>query len=90
MNSSTPSHRVLVVDDEPNIADVVSMALRYQGFTVETAADGRSAPGRNCASSHFCRHGELSASCWVDPSMYVKITVVVHSPLGGQTGGVRK
>ena len=31
------SHRVLVVDDEPNIADVISMALRYQGFTVETA-----------------------------------------------------
>jgi two-component system, OmpR family, response regulator len=37
------SHRVLVVDDEPNIADVISMALRYQGFTVETAGDGRSA-----------------------------------------------
>ena len=43
MNSSTPSHRVLVVDDEPNIVDVISMALRYQGFTVEMAADGRSA-----------------------------------------------
>ena len=24
--------RVLVVDDEPNIADVITMALRYQGF----------------------------------------------------------
>jgi two-component system OmpR family response regulator len=43
MNSSAPSHRVLVVDDEPNLVDVISMALRYQGFTVETAADGRSA-----------------------------------------------
>ena len=43
VNSSAPSQRVLVVDDEPNIADVISMALRYQGFTVETAADGRSA-----------------------------------------------
>jgi two-component system OmpR family response regulator len=35
--------RVLVVDDEPNIVDVISMALRYQGFTVESAANGREA-----------------------------------------------
>jgi len=35
--------RVLVVDDEPNIADVVSMALRHQGFAVETAGDGSAA-----------------------------------------------
>jgi two-component system, OmpR family, response regulator len=39
----TETHRVLVVDDEPNIADVISMALRFQGFTVESAGDGRSA-----------------------------------------------
>ncbi len=37
------SYRVLVVDDEPNIADVVSMALRYQGFEVETAGTGAEA-----------------------------------------------
>jgi two-component system OmpR family response regulator len=37
------SHRVLVVDDEPNIVDVVTMALRYQGFTVESAGTGRDA-----------------------------------------------
>jgi len=41
--SASTTHRVLVVDDEPNIADVISMALRYQGFTVETAADGAAA-----------------------------------------------
>jgi two-component system, OmpR family, response regulator len=39
-NSGT---RVLVVDDEPNIAEVVTMALRFNGFTVETAASGREA-----------------------------------------------
>ena len=39
----TNQHRVLVVDDEPNIVDVVSMALRYQGFAVEAAGDGRGA-----------------------------------------------
>jgi two-component system, OmpR family, response regulator len=35
--------RILVVDDEPNIVDVVSMALRFQGFEVDTAATGRDA-----------------------------------------------
>ncbi|MEA2279404.1 MAG: two-component system, OmpR family, response regulator [Solirubrobacteraceae bacterium] len=36
-------HRILVVDDEPNIVDVVSMALRFQGFAVEGAGTGREA-----------------------------------------------
>jgi two-component system OmpR family response regulator len=35
--------RVLVVDDEPNILDVISMALRYEHFEVATAANGRDA-----------------------------------------------
>jgi two-component system OmpR family response regulator len=35
--------RVLVVDDEPNIAELVATALRYEGFEVRTAADGASA-----------------------------------------------
>jgi two-component system OmpR family response regulator len=35
--------RVLVVDDEQNIAEVVSMALRFEGFTVEAASCGRDA-----------------------------------------------
>jgi two-component system, OmpR family, response regulator len=43
MSAAENSHRILVVDDEPNIVDVVSMALRYQGFDVETAATGREA-----------------------------------------------
>jgi two-component system OmpR family response regulator len=34
------TYRVLVVDDEPNIVDVISMALRYQGFDVESASTG--------------------------------------------------
>ena len=41
--SAPASHRVLVVDDEANIADVIAMALRYQGFTVEVAGDGAGA-----------------------------------------------
>src|SRR5213082_1711325 len=42
--TSTPNRaRVLVVDDEPNILEVISMALRYHGFNVETAEDGQHA-----------------------------------------------
>ncbi len=37
--------RVLVVDDEPNITDLVATALRYEGFEVSTAATGRDALG---------------------------------------------
>ena len=35
--------RILVVDDEPNIADLVATALRYEGFQVETEQTGRGA-----------------------------------------------
>jgi two-component system OmpR family response regulator len=35
--------RVLVVDDEPNITDLVTTALRYEGFEVAAAGDGRQA-----------------------------------------------
>jgi two-component system OmpR family response regulator len=35
--------RVLVVDDEPNLVEVVTMALRFQGFTVASAASGSEA-----------------------------------------------
>jgi two-component system OmpR family response regulator len=37
------THRVLVVDDEPNIVDVITMALRYQGFEVAEAGTGADA-----------------------------------------------
>ncbi|MEA2254450.1 MAG: two-component system, OmpR family, response regulator [Solirubrobacteraceae bacterium] len=43
MSDHVEPHRVLVVDDEPNIVDVVSMALRYQGFAVEAAGTGADA-----------------------------------------------
>ena len=42
----TEKARILVVDDEPNITELVSMALRYEGFEVEVAGDGRSAVAR--------------------------------------------
>ena len=35
--------RVLVVDDEPTLSDLLAMALRYEGWDVRAAADGSSA-----------------------------------------------
>jgi two-component system OmpR family response regulator len=43
MWAMSESRRVLVVDDEPNIVDVLTMALRYQGFAVESAGTGAAA-----------------------------------------------
>ena len=39
--SVAEADRVLVVDDEPAIADLVGTALRYEGFDVATAGNGR-------------------------------------------------
>ena len=43
MSTNEGRLRVLVVDDEPNIVDVISMALRFEGFDVESAATGADA-----------------------------------------------
>ncbi|MGW4123489.1 response regulator transcription factor [Nocardia sp. NPDC004711] len=37
---------VLVVDDEPALAELLALALRYEGWTVGTAGDGRTAVAR--------------------------------------------
>lgn len=38
--------RILVVDDEPNITELVGAALRYEGFAVDTASTGHQAVER--------------------------------------------
>jgi two-component system OmpR family response regulator len=38
-----PTSRILVVDDEPSIVDAVATALRYEGYEVEEAQNGRDA-----------------------------------------------
>jgi two-component system OmpR family response regulator len=40
MTTSAPEARLLVVDDEPNIVELLSASLRFAGFEVETAAGG--------------------------------------------------
>jgi two-component system OmpR family response regulator len=43
LSDPTAAARILVVDDEPSIVDAVATALRYEGFEVEEAANGRDA-----------------------------------------------
>jgi len=53
MDAEQNPHRILVVDDEPNIVDVISMALRFQGFEVQSAGTGTEALA---AVAHFKPH----------------------------------
>jgi two-component system OmpR family response regulator len=41
--NSAPEARLLVVDDEPNIRELLSTSLRFAGFEVFTAEDGQQA-----------------------------------------------
>ena len=40
---NTPEARVLVVDDETNIVELLSVSLKFQGFEVHTASSGPAA-----------------------------------------------
>ncbi|MEY1677208.1 response regulator transcription factor [Gordonia sp. ABKF26] len=44
--NSTRGAKVLVVDDEENIRQLLSVSLKFQGYEVETAADGPAALDR--------------------------------------------
>lgn len=41
VENATTAPRILVVDDEPNITEFLSIGLGYEGYVVETASDGR-------------------------------------------------
>ena len=43
MDNREPLAHLLVVDDEPNIRELLSVSLRFSGFAVSAAADGREA-----------------------------------------------
>ncbi len=51
-----PAPRILVVDDEPSITELVATVLRYEGFRVEVAATG---------------HGALAAATAMRPHLVV-------------------
>ena len=40
MATASPEARLLIVDDEPNIVELLSASLRFVGFEVSTATDG--------------------------------------------------
>ena len=44
--ATPPAPRVLVVEDEPNICELVCLHLRHEGYTCEGVGDGRSALAR--------------------------------------------
>ena len=44
--SPTERRDVLIVDDDPDIRDAVGECLRYEGYDVHSAADGRDALDR--------------------------------------------
>src|SRR5262245_11052949 len=41
--STTTASRILVVDDEPGISELVATVLRYEGYEVAVASNGREA-----------------------------------------------
>ena len=43
MTTSTPEAKLLVVEDEPNIRELLATSLRFAGFEVHVAADGATA-----------------------------------------------
>ncbi|MBW3085530.1 putative transcriptional regulatory protein TcrX [Austwickia sp. TVS 96-490-7B] len=43
MSTTTPEARLLVVEDEPNIRELLATSLRFAGFEVFTAGDGSTA-----------------------------------------------
>ncbi|MCE1177826.1 MAG: response regulator transcription factor [Micrococcales bacterium] len=43
MKSTQPEARLLVVEDEPNIRELLATSLRFAGFEVSVAGDGRTA-----------------------------------------------
>ncbi len=49
-DTATPEASLLVVEDEPNIRELLATSLRFAGFEVTTAADGQSA--LESASAH--------------------------------------
>ncbi|WP_370894576.1 response regulator transcription factor [Janibacter sp. GXQ6167] len=42
-NQPTPEARLLVVEDEPNIRELLATSLRFAGFDVQVAGDGQTA-----------------------------------------------
>ena len=53
--------KVLVVEDDPRISDVLEYALKAEGYEVQTAQRGREAAEitRNCAPAYCMEQGAI-------------------------------
>ena len=94
--------RVLVVDDEPSLAELLSMALRYEGWEVRTAADGATAvalrprlPARRRRARRACcptwTGSRCCAGCAAErpsvPVLFLTAKDAVEDRIAGLTAG---
>jgi two-component system OmpR family response regulator len=63
-NGTASGRRILVVDDEPSIVDAVATALRYEGYDVDEAANGRDA-----IAAVLTREPDLVVLDWMLPDV---------------------
>jgi PAS domain S-box-containing protein len=73
-----PHRRILVVDDEPEIADTLAEMLRDAGHTVETAENGRQALDRLAAGAYDLVMSDLRMPVMDGPAFYSALRV--HHP----------
>jgi two-component system OmpR family sensor kinase len=79
--------RVLVADDEPDIVDVVTMALRFQGFAVESAGNGGEAstpcPTSGPTSSSLDGGAVVLGDAYRLPQVFANLlrNALVHTPI---------
>jgi two-component system, OmpR family, response regulator len=93
--------RILVVDDEPYITDLLGAALRFEGFEVETASSGTDAMSLALQGRHdlvlldvmlpdvdgteVCR--QLRAKGWRTPVLFLTARDATEDKVGGLTAG---
>ncbi|MBV7294159.1 response regulator transcription factor [Corynebacterium sp. TAE3-ERU16] len=92
---------VLVVDDEPNIVELLAVSLKFQGFTVATARSGQEAlrVARSCEPDAFILDvmmpgmdgfellGKLRAEGFDGPVLYLTAKDAVEHRIHGLTIG---
>ena len=61
VKNDNPEAKLLVVDDEPNILELLATSLRFAGFEVVTAANGRDALAKAESETR-------TSQCWTSSS----------------------
>ena len=79
--TTTPEARLLVVEDEPNIRELLATSLRFAGFEVHVAGDGATEiviepDERNLAWLRVDQSGKASADAYPDQVFDARITYI--------------